>query len=223
MPTACQQRRCWQAVMTRRSILVCCRPDLPTREPHPHQRRTNNPALTSRNALYPTENQQRVTEFCWRCVRSLKIFAGSGDRIGAVLAAWRHETNRLPPQRLRSARPPGVRRRPHAGRRAVRRRPHPSRGRPPARGGPPKRQQRVRDEQRFAGLWSQQAGRVRLRSAAGLAVRAALFADPRTAAYAALGELRHLPDGLWTETRAAALVVLQSEDTAGPPVPSTAE
>jgi transposase len=27
--------------------------------------------------------------------------------IGAVLAAWRHETNRLPPQRPRSARPPG--------------------------------------------------------------------------------------------------------------------
>ena len=57
--------------------------------------------------------------------------------IGAVLAAWRHETNRLPPQRPRSARPPGVRRRPHAGRCAVCRRQLPSRGRPPARRGPP--------------------------------------------------------------------------------------
>jgi hypothetical protein len=38
----------------------------------------------------------------------LKRFAPSNDRIGAVLAAWRYETNRLPPQRPGSARPPGV-------------------------------------------------------------------------------------------------------------------
>jgi transposase len=36
-----------------------------------------------------------------------------------LLTASRYETNRLPPQRPRSQRPPGVRRRPHAGRRAV--------------------------------------------------------------------------------------------------------
>jgi hypothetical protein len=34
-----------------------------------------------------------------------------------VLAAWRHESDRLPPQRPRSARPPGVRTHPPAGRR----------------------------------------------------------------------------------------------------------
>ena len=39
---------------------------------------------------------------------NLKNLAPSDDRIGAVLAAWRHETNRLPPQRPRPARPPGV-------------------------------------------------------------------------------------------------------------------
>jgi transposase len=37
----------------------------------------------------------------------------------AVLAAWPHETHRLPPQRPQPARPPGVRGRPHAGRSAV--------------------------------------------------------------------------------------------------------
>jgi transposase len=60
--------------------------------------------------------------------------------IGAVLAAWRHETNRLPPQRPRPARPPGVRTHPHAGRGAVRRRPLPSPSRLHPRGGPPERQ-----------------------------------------------------------------------------------
>ncbi|HEY4792184.1 MAG TPA: winged helix-turn-helix domain-containing protein [Actinomycetes bacterium] len=54
-----------------------------------------------------------------------------------MLAAWRDETNRLPPQRPRSARPPSLRRRPHAGRGAVCRRPHPSRSRPHPRGRPP--------------------------------------------------------------------------------------
>jgi hypothetical protein len=49
----------------------------------------------------------------------LKRFAPSSDIIGAVLAAWRHETNRLPPQRPRSARPPGVPAHLHASRRAV--------------------------------------------------------------------------------------------------------
>ncbi len=48
-----------------------------------------------------------------------------------MLAGWRYETNRLPPQRPRSARPPGVRTHPHASRRAVCRRPHPNPGRPP--------------------------------------------------------------------------------------------
>jgi hypothetical protein len=38
--------------------------------------------------------------FLWVC---LKSFVGSDDRIGVVLAAWRYETNRLPPQRPRSA------------------------------------------------------------------------------------------------------------------------
>jgi len=34
-------------------------------------------------------------------VAELKKFASSYDRIGAVLAAWPDETNRLPPQRPR--------------------------------------------------------------------------------------------------------------------------
>jgi hypothetical protein len=34
---------------------------------------------------------------------ALKRFAPSDDMTGVVLAAWRHETNRLPPQRPRSA------------------------------------------------------------------------------------------------------------------------
>src|SRR4029453_5875930 len=50
----------------------------------------------------------------------LKKFAPSDDRIGALLAAWRDETNRLPPQRPRPARPPSLRRRPPANRPAVR-------------------------------------------------------------------------------------------------------
>jgi superfamily II DNA or RNA helicase len=41
--------------------------------------------------------------------RRLKSFARSGDLFEAVLAAWRHETNRLPPQRPRSTRPPSLR------------------------------------------------------------------------------------------------------------------
>ncbi len=36
--------------------------------------------------------------------------------IGPLLAGWWYETNRLPPQRPRPARPPGVRTHPHAGR-----------------------------------------------------------------------------------------------------------
>ncbi len=36
----------------------------------------------------------------WR--EDLKKFAPSDDMIGGVLAAWRDETNRLPPQRPRS-------------------------------------------------------------------------------------------------------------------------
>jgi hypothetical protein len=34
-----------------------------------------------------------------RRTKVLKRFASSGDVIGVVLAGWRHETNRLPPQR----------------------------------------------------------------------------------------------------------------------------
>jgi hypothetical protein len=37
------------------------------------------------------------------CTIIVKMFASSGDMIGAVLAGWRHETNRLPPQRPRAA------------------------------------------------------------------------------------------------------------------------
>jgi len=56
-----------------------------------------------------------------------------------------------------------------------------------------------------------------LRWRAGQAVRAALFADPRTALYATLEKLRHLPGDPWMVIRAAALAVLQSGSAAGPP------
>jgi hypothetical protein len=52
---------------------------------------------------------------------------------------------------------------------------------------------------------------------AGQAVRSALFADPRTALYATLEQLRYLPGDPWLAVRAAALGVLQSGSTAGPP------
>jgi putative DNA methylase len=39
----------------------------------------------------------------WEVTQHLKKFAPSDDRIGAVLAGWRDETNRLPPQRPRAA------------------------------------------------------------------------------------------------------------------------
>ena len=42
------------------------------------------------------------------CMMTLKRFAPSSDAVWPVLAAWRDETNRLPPQRPGSARPPGV-------------------------------------------------------------------------------------------------------------------
>jgi Cupin domain len=70
-----------------------------------------------------------------------KRFARSGDMIGAALAAWRHETNRPPPQRSRSTRPSSVRRRPDAGWSAICRRPLPSRGGPPVPCGPTSGQQ----------------------------------------------------------------------------------
>jgi hypothetical protein len=57
---------------------------------------------------------------------------------------------------------------------------------------------------------------LRLRSAAAQAVRAALFADPRTAVYATLEKLRYLPGDPWAAIRAAALAVLGSGSTAGP-------
>jgi hypothetical protein len=56
-----------------------------------------------------------------------------------------------------------------------------------------------------------------LRWRAGQAVRAALFADPRTALYATLEKLRYLPGDPWMAIRAAALEVLRSGSTAGPP------
>jgi hypothetical protein len=56
-----------------------------------------------------------------------------------------------------------------------------------------------------------------LRLAAAQAVRAALFADPRGAVSATLGQLRHLPDDAWTAVRAATLAVLQPGSTAGLP------
>jgi hypothetical protein len=56
-----------------------------------------------------------------------------------------------------------------------------------------------------------------LRWRAGQAVRAALFADPRTALYATLEQLRHLPGDPWPGIRAAALAVLQPGSAAGPP------
>jgi hypothetical protein len=56
-----------------------------------------------------------------------------------------------------------------------------------------------------------------LRWRAGQAVRAALFADPRTALSATLEQLRYLPGDPWPEIRAAALAVLQSGGAAGRP------
>jgi hypothetical protein len=56
-----------------------------------------------------------------------------------------------------------------------------------------------------------------LRSAVGQTVRAALFADSRTALYATLERLRYLPGTPWMVIRATALAVLQSGSAAGPP------
>jgi Family of unknown function (DUF6461) len=56
-----------------------------------------------------------------------------------------------------------------------------------------------------------------LRWRAGQAVRAALFADPRTALYATLEQLRYLPGDPWMVIRAAALGVLWSGSAPGPP------
>jgi Family of unknown function (DUF6461) len=55
-----------------------------------------------------------------------------------------------------------------------------------------------------------------LRWRAGQAVRAALFADPRTALYATLEQLRYLPGDPWMAIRAAALAVLRAGRAAGP-------
>jgi Family of unknown function (DUF6461) len=57
-----------------------------------------------------------------------------------------------------------------------------------------------------------------LRWRAGQAVRAALFADSRTALYATLEQLRYLPGDPWMTVRAAALGVLRSGSAPGPPV-----
>jgi Family of unknown function (DUF6461) len=56
-----------------------------------------------------------------------------------------------------------------------------------------------------------------LRWRAGQAVRAALYADSRTALYATLEQLRYLPGDPWMIIRAAALGVLWSGSAAGPP------
>jgi hypothetical protein len=56
-----------------------------------------------------------------------------------------------------------------------------------------------------------------LRWRAGQAVRAALFADPRTALYATLEQLRYLPGDPWIAIRAAALRVLWSGSAASSP------
>jgi len=56
-----------------------------------------------------------------------------------------------------------------------------------------------------------------LRWRAGQAVRAALFADPRTALYATLEQLRYLPGDSWMATRTAVAAVLQSGSAAGRP------
>jgi Family of unknown function (DUF6461) len=61
--------------------------------------------------------------------------------------------------------------------------------------------------------WSQRV----LRWRAGQAVRAALFADPRTAVYATLEQLRYLPGDPWMAVRGAALAALHSGSAAGPP------
>src|SRR5512133_2499436 len=78
--------------------------------------------------------------------------------VGPLLAAWPDETNRLPPQRPRSARPPGLRTHPHAGRGAVCRRPLPSSGCPAAGGGPAEHQPLARP---LAGGWTERAGKPR--------------------------------------------------------------
>jgi hypothetical protein len=121
--------RCWPQPTrpaTRRSSW--CRPPGPSGPADHHQRPTAHPPHPSLKSA----------------VLRLKRFARSGDMIGPVLAAWPDVTNRLPSQRPRSARPPGLRPGPHAGRRAVCRRPLPSPGRLPARRRPPERQSLAR-------------------------------------------------------------------------------
>lgn len=59
-----------------------------------------------------------------------------------------------------------------------------------------------------------------LRWRAAQAVRAALFADPRTALYATLEQLRYLPGDPWPAIRAAAFGVLRPTSAAGPPATS---
>lgn len=58
------------------------------------------------------------------------------------------------------------------------------------------------------------------RTGAALAVRAALFADPRTALYATLEQPRYLPGDPWPAIRAAAFGVLRPTSAAGPPATS---
>jgi hypothetical protein len=68
--------------------------------------------------------------------------------------------------------------------------------------------------------WQGRAGSVLLlRWRAGQAARAALFPDPRTAIWATLESLRHLPGDPWPAIRAAALAALRAGGPAGPPAP----
>jgi Family of unknown function (DUF6461) len=56
-----------------------------------------------------------------------------------------------------------------------------------------------------------------LRWRAGQAVRAALFAEPRTALYATLEKVRFLPGDPWMAIRVAVLAVLRSDSAVDPP------
>ena len=78
---------------------------------------------------------------------------------------------------------------------------------PPPRPGRPSRSATTR---RWAGASA--PGRWRRRSLAAQAVRAALFADPRTAVSATLEQLRYLPGDSWAGIRASALARLRRRD-----------
>jgi uncharacterized protein DUF6461 len=69
--------------------------------------------------------------------------------------------------------------------------------------------------------WQGRAGlALLLRWRAGQAARAALFPDSRTAVWATLETLRHLPGDPWPAIRAAALAALRTGGPAGPSAPA---